>query len=441
MSSPLICHKSGTEPIAYYHGQIISAGQYLSDVLQLSKKLPSGSHVLNIANNRYAFMVGLGASIIQNKISLLPSAVTSDTIEQLGKFAPDFFVISDQVPPLGLTAYIDPTEHIGTGTTAFDVPMINANQTIAYVFTSGSTGTPIPHPKYWGSLVKNIEITSVKLNLPQSCSIIGTTPSQHMYGLESNILIALLNGAILYDQKPFFPADIVNALNEASSPVALITTPFHLETLLNAEIDLPQVARVICATAPLTVELAKLTEATMGCELNEIYGSTETGQIAVRRTAMTDKWTLVDGVEISLQEDRFLASGGHLSSPVPLSDAFELTGNNSFRLLGRSSDMVNIVGKRTSLSYLNNMLKRIPEIDDAIFFIPSNQTGSQARLALLHTSQSLDNHAIRNALRRYIDPVFLPRFLIQTTAIPRNPTGKVLQSSLDILFNSSRATK
>lgn len=90
MNSPLICHKSGTEPIAYYHGQIISAGQYLSDVLQLSKRLPTGSHVLNIANNRYAFMVGLGASIIQNKISLLPSAVTSDTIEQLGKFAPDF---------------------------------------------------------------------------------------------------------------------------------------------------------------------------------------------------------------------------------------------------------------------------------------------------------------------------------------------------------------
>jgi acyl-coenzyme A synthetase/AMP-(fatty) acid ligase len=441
MSSPLICHKSSTEPVAYYHGQIISAGQYLSDVLQLSKNLPSGSHVLNIASNRYTFMVGLGASIIQNKISLLPSAITADIIEQLGKFSPDFFVISDQAPPLGLTAYIDPTQHIGTATATFDVPLIDDNQTIAYVFTSGSTGRPVPHSKPWRSLVKNIEITSDQLNLPQGCSIIGTTPSQHMYGFESNILLSLLNGAILYDQKPFFPVDIINALNAASSPVALVTTPFHLETLLNAEIDLPQVARVICATAPLTVELAKRTEATMGCELSEIYGSTETGQIAVRRTAKTDKWTLVDGVEISLQEDRFLACGGHLPSPIPLSDALEITGHNSFRLLGRSSDMVNIAGKRTSLSYLNNMLKRIPEIDDAIFFIPSNQNGSQARLALLHTSQSLDNHAIRNALRRYIDPVFLPRFFIQTTAIPRNPTGKVLQSSLDMLFNSSRATK
>ena len=436
MSTPLICHQSSAEPIAYYNGQVISAGQYLSDVLNLSKKLPNGSHVLNLATNRYAFLVGLGASIIQNKISLLPSAVTTDTIEQLKKFAPDFFVISDQTPPPGLSAYIDPTQFIGHENAAFDVPVIDANQTIAYVFTSGSTGLPVPHAKHWGALVKNIEITSDKLNLPQGCSIIGTTPSQHMYGFESNILLTLLNGAILYDQKPFFPADIVHALNAVKSPAALVSTPFHLETLLNAEIKAPQLARVICATAPLTVALAKRTEEAMSCQLSEIYGSTETGQIAVRRTALTDVWTLVGGVEVTLKDNLFVACGGHLSSPTPLSDALELCSRTTFRLLGRSSDMVNIAGKRTSLNYLNNILKRIPEIEDAIFFIPSNQTGSQSRLALLHTTQTLDNHAIRHALRRYIDPIFLPRFLIKTTAIPRNPTGKVLQSTLDKLFSS-----
>ncbi len=441
MSHPLIRHRTSAEPIAYYNGKIINAGQYLSDVLNLSKNLPSGSHVLNIANNRYVFMVGLGASIIRNKISLLPSAVTSDTIQQLEKFAPDFFVLSDQPPPSELTAYVNPTLYLGADTAAFNVPVIDANQTVAYVFTSGSTGAPVPHSKDWGSLVKNIEITSNKLNLPEGCSIIGTTPSQHMYGFESNILLALVNGSILYDKKPFFPADIVHALNAATSPVALVSTPFHLETLLNAEIGLPQIARVICATAPLTVELAKRTETAMSCQLSEIYGSTETGQIAVRRTALTDEWTLIDGVEITLQGDHYFACGGHLTSPTPLSDALELTDHNRFRLLGRSSDMVNIAGKRTSLSYLNNMLKRIPEIEDAIFFIPSNQISSQPRLALVHTTKSMDNQAIRHALRRYIDPIFLPRFLIHTTEIPRNQTGKVLQSALDMLFNNSKPTK
>ena len=440
MSAPLIRHRSSAEPIAYYNGQLITAGQFLSDVIYLSKKLPIGSHVLNVATNRYAFMVGLGASIITKKISLLPSAVTSDTIEQLGRFAPDFFVISDQAPPPGLNDYIDPTQHIDAESTEFDPPEIDSNQIIAYVFTSGSTGSPVPHPKHWGALVKNIEITSNQLKLPVDCSVIGTTPSQHMYGFESNILLALLNGSILYDQKPFFPADIISALETANSPVALVTTPFHLETLLNTEIPLPQVARVICATAPLSGEIAKRAEAAMGCQLCEIYGSTETGQIAVRRTALTDEWTLVDGVEITIHEDSSWACGGHLSSPIPLSDAFELTSPNTFRLLGRSTDMINIAGKRTSLGYLNNMLKRIPEIEDAIFFMPTDQPGSQPRLALLHTSQTLDNQAIREALRRYIDPVFLPRFFIQTSTIPRNPTGKILQSSLDNLFNS-RLTK
>lgn len=441
MTLPLICHRSSDDPVAYYNGQVIHAGQYISDVMHLSTQLPNGKHVLNITNNRYAFMVGLGASILRNKISLLPSAVTSDTIEQLGKFAPDFFVISDQPSPLGVSQCVDPTQYIGSNSSEIKVPNIGRNQIIAYVFTSGSTGTPVPHPKCWDALVKNIDLMSRKLDLPQGCRIIGTTPSQHMYGFESNILISMLKGAVLWDQKPFFPADIVSALNVAGSPVVLVTTPFHLQTLLNAEIELPQINRVICATAPLSMALAQQTEAIMGCQLTEIYGSTETGQIAVRRTALTEQWAPIDGVEITTKDNCYFASGGHLPSPIPLSDTLEVTENHTFRLLGRSSDMVNIAGKRTSLNYLNNVIKRLPELDEAVFFIPSNQVGSQQRLALIHTSKSLDNQEIRKTLRRFIDPVFLPRYLIKTTEIPRNPTGKILQSSLDLIFNNARSRK
>ncbi|MDT9071646.1 AMP-ligase, partial [Escherichia coli] len=75
-----------------------------------------------------------------------------------------------------------------------------------------------------------------------------------------------------------------------------ITTPFHLRTLFDEGVALEPIGLVVSATAPLPVELAHLAEARLGAPLLEIYGSTETGQIATRRSAVTQEWTLFPGI-------------------------------------------------------------------------------------------------------------------------------------------------
>ena len=438
MKLPLISHTDPTQPLAYFNGNLITAGQYLSDVQALAQAMPKSAHALNITSNRYLFLVGLGATILNGVTSLLPSAVTKETLRQLKSYAPGFLILSDHPPEFDHCSYIDPAIHIGTACTQFDVPQIPEKQLIAQVFTSGSTGQPIPHPKTWGMLVENIRITGEKLSLKPQSTIMGTTPSQHMYGFESNILLCMLAGGILYDRKLFFPADIAVVLSQATAPVVLVTTPFHLESLLDSEVSLPKIDRIMCATAPLNSNLAQRAEQSFGCHLSEIFGSTETGQLAIRNTASTDEWQLVSGVKLHRDNDIFSATGGHLSTVINLSDHLEITGPDTFRLLGRNSDMVNIAGKRTSLAYLNSTLKLVPELGDAIFFIPDSPSlNKQARLALVHTSSTLENKEIRIALRQYIDPVFLPRTIVRATAIPRNSTGKILQSSLNDLLAAS----
>lgn len=439
MTVPLISHLNGQDPFAYYEGRLVTAQEYLEDVYALASALPHGKHVLNLCSNRYKFLVGFGASIISNAASLLPSSITTETLNQLRAFAQDFFVIADHVTSIYPSEYIDPSGLIGgRGHKAFNVPEIDENQVVAYVFTSGSTGVPIPHEKLWGSLAKNVHIALKALEISPGTSVVGTTPSQHMYGFESNALLCLHGRTILYDDKPFFPADIAQALEAISSPRFLVTTPFHLEKLLESGVRLPNIDRILCATAPLSQDLAQRAETVLDSELSEIFGSTETGQIATRRTSQTDEWTLLGDIKISKHSEGFTASGEHLLAPITLMDMVEISGQRSFRLVGRNKDMVNIAGKRSSLGYLNSILKQVPGVIDGIFFIPTAAASSHQRLALAYTSASIAPHELQKELRRYIDPVFLPRPLLRVDEIPRNPTGKVLQCTLDKLIASQR---
>jgi acyl-coenzyme A synthetase/AMP-(fatty) acid ligase len=105
-----------------------------------------------------------------------------------------------------------------------------------------------------------------------------------MYGFESTVLLALQSGNAFGAERPFYPADIATSVAAVPQPRVLVTTPVHLRTLLAADIDLPPLDLIVSATAPLTQELAREVEAKYRTTLLEIYGSTETGQIAIRRT-------------------------------------------------------------------------------------------------------------------------------------------------------------
>jgi acyl-CoA synthetase (AMP-forming)/AMP-acid ligase II len=129
--------------------------------------------------------------------------------------------------------------------------------------TSGSTGTPLPHRKTWGRLVRCVRDGAQRLGLPdgRAHALIGTVPAQHMYGFELTVLLALAAGHSISAERPFYPADIAAAIAAAPRPRVLVSTPIHLRALVASEIDIPPVDLIVSATAPLTRELAREVEA------------------------------------------------------------------------------------------------------------------------------------------------------------------------------------
>src|SRR5690606_5571790 len=105
---------------------------------------------------------------------------------------------------------------------------------------------------------------------------------RHMYGLESSVLLPIFGGGRLCSATPFFPADVARCLQQMPAPRLLVSTPYHLRNLVESETPLPAIAAVISATAPLTETLARRIAHKLNCPVLEIYGSTETGQLATR---------------------------------------------------------------------------------------------------------------------------------------------------------------
>jgi acyl-coenzyme A synthetase/AMP-(fatty) acid ligase len=403
--------------------------------------LGPSAHVLNACADRYHFAVGFGAALTRGSVSLLPPTQTPAMMRQLAGFAPDVVCLTDDGDgdiPLPRILYpqsrpLSPGPN-GNGA-AHDVPLIDARRLAAYVFTSGSTGTPLPYRKTFGPLARCVHEGARWLGIAdgRAWAIVATVPPQHMYGFESSVLLPLLTGGILCAERPFYPADIVAILEALARPRMLVTTPVHLRALLGAGLALPPADLLLCSTAPLPQALAREAEQRFGTRLLEIYGSTETGQIATRQPTQELEWQLWADISLSLEGEATWARGGHIEQPTRMWDVLETTGEGRFMLHGRVTDLVNIAGKRSSLAYLNHQLNSIPGVEDGAFFHaedPDPSAAGVARVGACVVAPGLDAARLLAALRDRIDPAFLPRPLLFVDQLPRNATGKLPQEAL-----------
>jgi acyl-coenzyme A synthetase/AMP-(fatty) acid ligase len=250
-------------------------------------------------------------------------------------------------------------------------------------------------------------------------------------------LLGLRNGFALYGARPFYPADIRAALECIPAPRVLVTTPVHLRALLAEEQRLPSLRLILSATAPLPPELAAQAEQRYDVQLMEIYGFTEAGQVAYRRTTAGPIWHTLPGVRLRTAAEGAWFAGGPIQEEALASDIIDAADEVSFTLHGRSADLVNIAGKRASLAFLNQQLLEIEGVCDGCYFAPdetgaasAHRPGREARLIAFVVAPQLTRGAILDALRQRVDPVFLPRPLYLVDALPRNATGKLTRESL-----------
>lgn len=428
---PLIRSFARGAPFAYRNGHAVAVETFLGDVAHLADLLPERRYVVNLCTDRYRFAVGFAAALLRGQVSLLPPSEAPDVIARIASQHPDLYCLHDTAKvPASLAAMSFP-ERLAAATGTLRVPEVPAAQVAAIVFTSGSTGEPVPYRKTWGSLV-GVALAELEiLDLRPGMALVGTTPPQHVFGLEATVLMVMQGGLALDARRPFYPANVRAALAALPRPRGLVIAPVHLRVLLAEPDDLPGLEFLLCATSPLSPQLAAQAEARFGTPLYEIYGCTESGGVASRRTTATSEWRAMTGVTLRTDDKGTWVKGGHVALEVPLPDVIELRGAGRFLLHGRTADLVNIAGKRTSLAHLNYHLNSIEGVRDGVFVVPEQQGEAVTRLAAYVVAPGLSSEALLSALRERIDSAFLPRPLNFVDALPRNETGKLPRASLN----------
>ena len=459
--------------------QVHAAAVTLSQELrrQLGRELRATATICNLCSSRIGFLVASLAAWRSRCEQLLPpSAGNAELLATLRSSVEPIVLFDDAEElqrhgPAGMRSLLHvpelPTQPLADADLAWSPEW---ERPLVRLFTSGSTGTPEPHAKTLAQLARGASALATRLEhdvdggLAALRQIVCSVPPQHMFGLETSVMLPLMFGMPVLERRPLLPADVSTAFQRCSA-AAWIATPVHLRALVESAESLRSCRVVIASTMPLAPTLASQAERLVAAPILEIYGSTETGALAMRRTAQTTDWRPLPGVRFEAAAHGTVVWGAHFTSPQTLADQTESDGLGGVRLLGRHADLIKIAGRRASLANLNLLLQDLPGLADGVFYLPPDAAASAAtsaatsaaasaatsaatsvatsvapteRLVLIYAGARLDRAAAIAWLRQRIDPVFLPRALIHVERLPRSESGKLPRAALDAVYSAWR---
>jgi len=306
-----------------------------------------------------------------------------------------------------------------------------AGRTGVFLQTGGTTG----EPQLWGKTARNLleEVAAHVhgLRIESADHVLATVPPHHIYGLLFSVLLPLFSGATVERLSPFYPQEIA-ARVVASGATILVSTPTHLRALAGVSWQAHRLRLVLSSGAPLSAGDARaFFERTRIWPL-EIYGSTETGGIAVRRQDGEDcPWLPLPAVECRCQDEALavrspfvsLAEGGEPGGFFATADLAELRPDGRFLLLGRRDGVVKVGGQRVSLPGIEAAFLALPGVTDAVVLArPSPAGRGQEIVALVASARAASE--LGPALRERLPSPAWPRRIRCVKEIPATPSGK-----------------
>lgn len=310
------------------------------------------------------------------------------------------------------------------------------------LFTSGSTGNPLRINKTLGNF--EAEIQCLEHFWGQrigSSSIFATVSHQHIYGLLFRVLWPIISGRPLHEETIAYPEQL-NSIDAEQS--VLVSSPAFLKRVVN-ESTLRLPAMVFSSGGPLSADVNTLLREKTGCQLIEVFGSTETGGVASRELAVDHAWTLLPDVQgkscggLLYIESPHCVAGGQL-----MGDRCRWLSARRFELLGRADRIAKLEEKRISLQQIEERLLEQSEVDDChALILAGARDWLCVVLVLSEVGQSqLHNEGdrafkqqVRLWLSDILEPVVLPRRIRFVPGLPLTTQGKIDRARLEALFH------
>ena len=431
--------RSADDIVAYRDdGEAISRREFVKDVCVAARALVGfeGQSIAIDEGHPYRFTVLLCAVLWSGCTPVLfpgrgaqfevlqasYDAVLIDAVDAPNTYPKTVLIVKSDAEPLSLEGLKAP----------------HANHPIQ-LFTSGSSGTPKCIEKTVGLMDREADVTTrLFRSVTEGTVIQSTVDPRHLYGLTFNVWFAMSAGRPMATTRRVYQEQLLTL----PTPVALITTPTFMR-MLETSLAAPTLPFVLSAGGPLSAEAKATLKAWSPSTIYEIYGSTETGVVASRAHKDSDEtpdWTLIDeGVLNETTEGWVLSSPLLTNGVLTLDDRLTMTGERTFRLLGRRDRVVKIGEVRLSLTEVERVVER--RLGLVIRALPIEQGERTVIGAVVNEKLSSqwqgalpDRRAVTKALYGVLDPLARPRLWRSVEDWPINAQGKVETQRLLELF-------
>jgi long-chain acyl-CoA synthetase len=316
--------------------------------------------------------------------------------------------------------------------------------------TSGTTGAPRAVRFREPQLLADCRNICETMGIRPNDVNFGVISFSHSYGFSNLITPLLYQGTGLVCSTDRMPRAVYDRL-QISGATVFPATPALFQALSSLpDFSKPGAVRLcISAGAPLASEISRQFHLKSGLKIHSFYGSSECGGIAYDRTEDPEVpsgfvGTPLNGVDVSeIDGDRIAVRGPNVAdSYFPSSDPDLLNGvqfvpgdiiaqsNRGLQLIGRVSDFVNIAGKKIHPSIVEEHLRQLPGVIDAIVFGIPSATRNEDLVAYVVISNAVSRQSLENHCREGLSSWQVPREFQIVDELPFNERGKINRSEL-----------
>jgi len=361
-------------------------------------------------------------------------------------------VLAEARPAHVITASI--TDDV-SGDEVSALPSPAADETLAIVYTSGSSGRPRGACLSRRAFIASEAAHAANLGwLPQDRWLLGMPPA-HVGGLSIVTRSLIARRCVVLSPGSFDPGQLARVMAEHRVTLCSLV-PTMLRRLLAfdepAWTPSPDVRAVLVGGAPFSDALRELA-ATRGVPTLATYGCTEAcSQIAtqsIQQTGSAGSGAPLPGIELRLQDGEIQVRGdvlmdgylGHDRSGAPwTSDGWLRTGDlGSFladgQLLvrGRLDDLIVTGGENVSPQEVEAWLETVPGVVSAcVFSLPHDVWGEEVVAAIVIDAARYREDVLRDRLVNELATHKRPKRICPLDALPLNRSGKVDRAAVAV---------
>ena len=299
-------------------------------------------------------------------------------------------------------------------------------------FTSGSTNKPKTITQTLYNIMFEAKALGDEFKIyDENLTVMSTTTLSHRYGLVTHLMFPFIHGLKICTKCVTYPdnVDIENSV--------LVTTPSFLSSAIKYNLPFKITPKYIFS-AGSKLDDAVFSDMEKHSNVIEIYGSTETGDIAYK-IHCKDNLTLFKDVKMEVNEDNVKVISDYIyQNTAIVNDKIEVLGNQI--ILGKRTDrMFKIYEKRVSAEELEDKLKTSKYIENCYITKFSDKLVCLCALNNTGKDYIIDNNVpsliknLKQYLLKYSE--IIPQKWKFIDEIPKTTMGKINTNLINHIFS------